>query len=186
MISRSKFPDRLVFADWLEEQGRLISASLPLTNSKPLGGGGGGDGDGFVGDGGGFGGGGGGGGGFGGDGGGGFGDGGGGGHEQIPQGEAMREGKNGFRLLVIQGTSYPYVLAAWVKREGDEVLTESAMVLRRFGANQFLASLAKNGPAVDTQLGPAAEEDLWRPHVHRCIKANPEAWAKQCPKPAGW
>jgi len=99
------------------------------------------------------------------------------------RGEQMREGNIGFRLLVVQGTSYPYVLAAWVRREGDEVLTSSAVIVRLFGKGQFLASLAKKGPAADTQLGPAAEEDLWRPHVHRCIVADPEKWGASCPKP---
>ena len=178
---RADLVGRMILVDWLLEQGRSMLAMFPLTKSKRIliaaaGGYGCGDGDGGHGDG---------------DGGYGYGDGGGvgggnngnGSSDNHERGEQMREGNIGFRLLVVQGTSYPYVLAAWVRREGDEVLTSSAVIVRLFGKGQFLASLAKKGPAADTQLGPAAEEDLWRPHVHRCIVADPEKWGASCPKP---
>lgn len=98
----------------------------------------------------------------------------------------MQEGKNGLGIVVQQGTAYPYVLIGWVTREGDEVTVTGARVLRRFGSNQFMAGLATNGPADDTQIGPAATEDCHRLLIHRFIRADEQAWAKECPKPEGY
>lgn len=98
----------------------------------------------------------------------------------------MKEGKNGIGIVVQQGTSYPYVLIGWVSREGDEVRVDNARVIRRFGSNQFLAGLALKGSAKDTELGPAASEDVHRLLVHRFIRADENVWKKECPKPEGW
>ncbi len=103
-----------------------------------------------------------------------------------PKGDSMREGKNGLGIVVVQGTSYPYVMVGWVTKSGDEVTIDGARVLRRFGANQFLAGLATSGPAEDTQIGPPASEDVHRLLVHRLIRADEKAWSKECPRPKGW
>jgi hypothetical protein len=92
----------------------------------------------------------------------------------------------GLRICVVPGAAYVYVLVGWLKHDrGDEWLLYGARVIRRFGAKQALASLAKRGPAGDTELLEAADEPepFHRLLIRRCIACNEAAWIKHCPRP---
>lgn len=99
---------------------------------------------------------------------------------------AIKEGRNGLRIIPSQGSYYPYVSVGWVTRSGDEITVENNRIIAYFGNNRFLSDLAMNGPAEDTKLGPAVTEDFWRPHILRCIRSVEEKWKKECPRPASW
>lgn len=103
----------------------------------------------------------------------------------------LRQGDNGLRILSSEGTSYSNVRVGWVHLDGDEATMRNARIIRRFGKGKSLAWLAKHGPWEEgtkegTKLLDLAEEDnAWRPHVFRDLVADPEAWAKWCPRPSG-
>jgi uncharacterized protein (TIGR02996 family) len=174
---------QLVYADWLDDDGRKAAnvyrlvplpalACLPPFNGYG-GYGGGYDGDGGYGYGDGYGG-------YG----GGYGDGGGGdggyggGYGGYKPSRRIVVIENGLYIITQPGGYSPYVLVGEVEINGLDLAIRNARIIRRFGGNQSLAELAANGPASDTQLlAPSPVEYAWRPNVVRAIPCDADKWA---------
>lgn len=98
----------------------------------------------------------------------------------------MREG---LKIVVTPGNYWALTQVGWLRRvDGDEYELVGARTLRRVGDMVPLAELAASGPGKTIKLMPAAvePEELHRLLIRRCIPASEDAWAKHCPKPAGW
>lgn len=97
------------------------------------------------------------------------------------------EMQNGQLVIISQPSGYyPYVHVGWLKHVGGfEWELHGARIIRRFGNNIAITTLAVKGPQNGTELLPKSEEpeSIFRPNVTRCIPANVEAWAKDCPCP---
>jgi hypothetical protein len=96
--------------------------------------------------------------------------------------------RDGLTIISIPSGYYPYVLVGWVRRvTGDEYDVHGARVIKRFGRNNALATLAAKGP-LTAELLPAAEipERVHRLLVTRAIPCAVAPWAKECPRPKGW
>ena len=97
----------------------------------------------------------------------------------------MREG---LLLIQVPGRYWGVTRVGWARRvEGDEYEFRGVTVLRT-GAVRTLASLAAEGPKKDHNVSAPDEtsELLHRFSPRRVLLANPEKWAKHCPKPEGW
>lgn len=103
----------------------------------------------------------------------------------------MREG---LKLVQVPGSYYgrAVTLVGWLKRtSGDEFELHGAVMVWRTGqwAPGGLDDLAADGPD-SKRYGhskPAKmPEELHRLTLRRSKPANPEAWAKICPRPKNW
>ena len=92
----------------------------------------------------------------------------------------------GLAIVTTPGGSYPYVRIGWLShREGDVWELRNCRVIKRFGSSQSVAGLASKGPAKTTELLDASPVELVHAlHMIRVIPADPNAWAKECPKPS--
>lgn len=79
----------------------------------------------------------------------------------------------------------PYVRIAWCERRDIMVDMKNCRVLKQFGSMAELADIAETGPKSNTRLLKMAKrgEGVCVGMICRWIRCNPEAWAKDCPKP---
>ncbi len=97
--------------------------------------------------------------------------------------------KEGIAIISQPSGWYPYVQIGWLKHlDGFEWEIHGVRVIRLFGPNVALTTLAEKGPQHGTELLPASHlpELIFRPNVRRCIVADARAWVKECPKPKSW
>lgn len=96
---------------------------------------------------------------------------------------------DGLQILVLPfGYYYACVMVAWVRCEdGLEVKAHNARVVRFNQGAVDVEELAAKGPRNKVQLRQAvAVESLWRPNVLRALPADEKAWAEHCPRPKGF
>jgi hypothetical protein len=96
---------------------------------------------------------------------------------------------NGLKIISVPSGYNPYVIVGWLRRvDGDWWEMIGARVIRRFGTNIAMTTLAEKGPATDTQLleASAQPEDYHRFGISRALRCNEEMWLKHCPKPKDW
>jgi hypothetical protein len=97
--------------------------------------------------------------------------------------------RDGLKIVVTPGSYWALTQIGWLRRlDGDEYELVGARTLRRVGAQVPLAQLAAEGPGDSIKVQPTAvePEEIHRLLIRRSIPASESAWAKWCPKPAGW
>jgi len=99
----------------------------------------------------------------------------------------MREG---LAIVVTPGGGYwPLPQIGWLRRvAGDEWEIVNARVLKRAGTAVPLADLAADGLGDRTSIGRPSKYPVpvHRLTIRRVEFADPEKWAKECPRPSGW
>ena len=95
---------------------------------------------------------------------------------------------DGFYVLACRSGYDPYVIVGWFRRRDLFVMAVNSRVIRRFGTNVQLSTLAADGPQQGTQLLDLVPSGrgVFVGAIRSFDVANPAAWAAWCPKPAGW
>ena len=95
----------------------------------------------------------------------------------------------GLKIVVTPGNYYGLTQVGWLRSTGgDEYELVGARTIRTVRDYIPLATLANGGPTKDVRLQDASArpEEIHRLLIRRCIPANEEKWAAECPKPKGW
>jgi hypothetical protein len=100
--------------------------------------------------------------------------------------------RNGLKVIQVPGRyGYSVTLAGRLRRlTADEYELHGAVTVARTGGYRMdgLQRLASDGPkkGYDVTEPANAVEEIHRLLVRRVLRADEEAWAKACPKPATW